>query len=1038
MRKNSLLKILAVLLSFCLCITSVALGTLAENTSEITVADSVKDTVMGYLPGTVTDFTGTVSGTSGGAITDFPRFYINTSNRDNARPRIALNEGVNGSNAMEMGALGAELKNYQLTFRFPNTNVLSKNTDYVVSLKVKKGDGEITEFKVGVNNNSVTYGVDITAEDISAEEWTEFSWTYNTGTWTAAKVWQGIVLEMKTAESGGSLIIDDMSIYAAEDATKTNLMPKGSFDSDVQYGTVVETDGSATIPVVIKDYTGTSSGTKGGEITDFPRFYENTSNRDAARPRIAIGEGVNGSNGLKIGALGAELIDYRLTFRFPNTNVLAKETDYIVSVKVKKCEGEITGFAAGVNNGGAVTKSLQTDNTYLSSENWTEFRWKYNTGDWTAAKVWQSVIIEMTAPAEGAILLLDDISIYSAEDETKTNILAKGSFDTPVNMSAVAEESGRDKGYVPVYVKDYTGIAHDSKGGDVSDFPRYYENTSNRDNARPRIAADEGVHNSNGLRIGSLGAELKDYRLTFRFANTSVLKSNTEYIVSVKIKKDEGEITRFTGGLKETNTSSPIMSLEITSDNISADSWTQFSWKHTTGDLGTAKVWSAVVFELTAPAEGASLLIDDICVYKVDDKTKTNIMYKGSFDTVCKKFAVEETTVTDKIVPVKVFDFSGNKNEDGTWNKYSVSTADLPRIYDNKDYHDETRPQAVSGGVGGSYALQVGGAFGPIENYNIGIRFTEKGIWENNTEYEVSVKLKKTQGNLNFFIMGYSEMTSDNIATLSDNDVTDEWFEYVWKFTTGDMASKAWNAITFTLSAPGGGATVLIDDLKVYEVSDDGKKEIYKNGSFEYVDLGQDSVNIEAIPSGKTEPIMDPAYNRDASGNGVVARIVACDTAPSGDYCLAVGFDPEKATSNTVQFTLHSTFSGHTYRIGFWAMVVGDVNLATVGFTAGDYSFIPYGGGYNFNQYQNGKWAYYEFTATDPGTFETNSSYRRFRVTFDAPAGSGMLIDKVTVFDEGMENSSDFMYMGDFEQSVEYPQINWKKDERFIYKGAKK
>ena len=68
----------------------------------------------------------------------------------------------------------------------------------------------------------------------------------------------------------------------------------------------------------------------------------------------------------------------------------------------------------------------------------------------------------------------------------------------------------------------------------------------------------------------------------------------------------------------------------------------------------------------------------------------------------------------------------------------------------------------------------------------------------------------------------------------------------------------------------------------------------------------------------------------------------------------------------------------------------------------------------------------------------TNKSYRRFCVRLNAPAGSGMLIDGVTVTDVDHPDPLNYMYFGDFEKSTEIPKIDWKKDERFIYKEEKK
>lgn len=798
-----------------------------------------------------------------------------------------------------------------------------------------------------------------------------------------------------------------------------------ALSSGIRVSAVSETPGSqaGTIPIDVKDYTGIAHSATAGTINDFPRYYENTSNRDAARPRIAADEGVNNSNALRIGAMGAELKNYRLTFRFFNTGKLENNTEYVVGIKVKKDQGTVTTLKVGVkdNKNDPANLTFVAEGADINSS-WTAYEWNYTTV-YNCTKQWSSIVIELVAPEAGASVLIDDMFIYKASDSTKTNLMELGSFDTTVKKLPVTEIPGSQAGIIPVDVKDYTGIAHSASAGTINDFPRFYENTANRDAARPRIAADEGVNNSNALRIGALGAELKDYRLTFRFFNTGKLQNNTEYVVGIKVKKDQGTITNLKVGVKDNKTDPANLTLTVKGADVT-DKWIAYEWRYTTVYECT-KQWSSINIELNTPAEGASLLIDDMFIYKASDPTKTNLMEWGSFDTTCKKYPVDNTPVTDKIVPVTVFDYTNHGST-------SVSTSDLPRFYYNEDYRNETRPLSVKDGVGQSYALQLGGAYGPIEDYRVEIRFPKKGQWKNNTCYTVSIKVKKSQGSISFLKLGFTEAVNSYPVTLQDKNVTAEWAEFVFEFTSTDTASKNWNAISINFAAPAGGATLQFDELRVWETLDSSKTDIYQVGNFEYVDLGQEPVNWNVKPKGTTVPVMDPASNKDSSGNDVVARIVACD-APSGDYCLALGFG-EKATNCTVNFTLHSTKSGGSYRIGFWAKVVGDVNTAQVGMTDGSYRFIPYNNGYVFNQYQNGKWAYYEFIATDTGTFETNSSYRRFTVSLDAPAGSGILIDKVTVYDIKYSDSPDFMYMGDFEKSTFIPSIDWKSDERFITK----
>ena len=124
MSKNGLFKLLSVFLAVCICICTVGFGTVADNETDIVDSNAnpqnnAEETSLNYLPVLIKDYTGTTSGTTGSAITDFPYYYVNTSStRDAARPRIASGKGVNGTNGLEIGALGAALTDYKLYFRF--------------------------------------------------------------------------------------------------------------------------------------------------------------------------------------------------------------------------------------------------------------------------------------------------------------------------------------------------------------------------------------------------------------------------------------------------------------------------------------------------------------------------------------------------------------------------------------------------------------------------------------------------------------------------------------------------------------------------------------------------------------------------------------------------------------------------------------------------------------------------------------------------------------------------------------------------------
>ena len=82
-------------------------------------------------------------------------------------------------------------------------------------------------------------------------------------------------------------------------------------------------------------------------------------------------------------------------------------------------------------------------------------------------------------------------------------------------------------------------------------------------------------------------------------------------------------------------------------------------------------------------------------------------------------------------------------------------------------------------------------------------------------------------------------------------------------------------------------------------------------------------------------------------------------------------------------------------------------------------------------------------TADNPYGWEILSAYTTY---FNQNEGgrceniaiAAALIDGVTITDADHPDPLNYMYFGDFEKSTEIPKIDWKKDERFIYKEEKK
>lgn len=956
--------------------------------------------------------------------TEFPYIYwhgLSDTNAELAKVRLAKNEGVNGTHAVRIGATGFPISYYETSFKFPATGLLEANKKYVISVKIKKDAGLVTSLSVGMldngSNASFVYDCNLEGKYIT-DNWTTFEWEY-TPTYNVAGQWSSVAFKLTTGDDGGSVLIDDILVCKADDVARRNIFYKGSFDTTVSMETISEndTDVSEYLPVYVS-----------GSRTHIYWTDLTGDNNTAAKPRTEKGIGFNKTAGMKFGAEGIATSYYETSLKFPNTGALQKDTKYIVEFKAKKGAGNVTDMKVGMLDNGQNASLVYPCElkSELLTENWSRYSFEY-VPTYNVDSQWSSVAFNIKTDSTGGYMIIDDVIVYKADDPEKKNIFDYGTFDTGVLKNKVEETATTVSDNLPL---DISGSATHIYWTDLVD--------DNKNAARPRTEKGIGFNKTSGMKIGAYGIPTTYYEASIKFPTLGSLKADTEYVIKFKVKTDKGNIANFKVGVFDNGDDAKAIYPCDLAGVYLEDTWSEFVFKYTP-TYKVAEQWSSIAFNIVTGAQGGSLIIDDVTVYESNDPEMKNIFVDGSFDSECKSFAVTETPTTDKVVPIQIFDYT---------DKASSQSNALPRYYWNDNFRNETRPISVPNGVNGTNALQLGGAYGPINYYGVGFYHTNRGTWDNNTEYEVSVKIKKTQGSITYLKMGYGDPETRTVLSLSDSYITDEWTEFVWRFTTGDNANdpKSDNLINLSFAAPQSGATILIDDLKIYRADDPEKKDFFYKGSFDYIDKGQDPVKWDTGVGENIIPVFSTDYNKDynvtdeqkAQGDGgVTAKVVNCDT-PSGDYCLALGFDKERGTNNEVYITLASTRSGGRYKFGFWVKVVGEVYNAQVGMVEGDYSFESCGDGYSFNQYEHGKWTYHEFIVEDTGTFLTNKSYRRFCVRFNAPAGSGMLIDGVTVKDADHPDPLNYMYFGDFEKSTVIPKIDWKKDERFIYKEEKK
>lgn len=166
---------------------------------------------------------------------------------------------------------------------------------------------------------------------------------------------------------------------------------------------------------------------------------------------------------------------------------------------------------------------------------------------------------------------------------------------------------------------------------------------------------------------------------------------------------------------------------------------------------------------------------------------------------------------------------------------YAQRKAVVPRISD------------LGEGFGGSYALKLGGEGIPVDapggstgkfGYRVGFRYKTPGYIKDATEYTFKVKLKKIQGTVSTFSIGFSESgTAHYSNVITDDMLTGEWQEFSWNYTTdfgGQNAASTRAIVNMTYTAPDCGGTILVDDLVIFETADTEKLNKFPQGGFDF------------------------------------------------------------------------------------------------------------------------------------------------------------------------------------------------------------
>ncbi len=539
-----------------------------------------------------------------------------------------------------------------------------------------------------------------------------------------------------------------------------------------------------------------------------------------------------------------------------------------------------------------------------------------------------------------------------------------------------------------------------------------------------------GPHGPVDVPGGSTGKN--GYKVGFRFDTPGFIKNATEYTISMKLKKTQGELTTFDFGFQD---DALDYSLNLVDSDFTGE-WQEYTYTYTT-DFGTAdaaKTRAWVYFTYTAPQGGGTVLIDDVVIYETADTTATNLFPKGNFELICTANPVTEAVETAyHFTPLEHSDFERLAEA-----SYETTSYDFPYVYGNKTEKQATAPRLVPEiGVNESHAMVLGGETdSAIASYYV--RFRLKPGTFSEKSYGFSLNLKKLSGSVTSLNIGLIEgsVAKHSITLTDDNLSTDNYVNYSWVHTTSSAVEKAWTLVEIQFSSPEGGFELAVDDFVVYDLTDETKKNLFV--IYDDDAVAHDASTFDQKVLSQT-PIFDYAFNRNyGTADYSLPHIENVDESHTGDYCLAFGFedaiydDNDKIIGNNLATSFRLAEVGNaggSYTIKFAAKLVGNARK----------SVVKIGGVEQFNilnslQNSNGEWTELSFTYTDSPKYKSVHTYIEFTYYTTTPdSQSGLLIDSISITQNELgENAPNMLYGGNFEIiNHKLTEIDWESESIF-------
>ena len=879
---------------------------------------------------------------------------------------------------------------------FDEAGSFKNNTKYIIEFKAKKSAG-LSSFNIlfrekTVEHTAISLSKNALNEYVSSENYVLYRVVYETD--ATASSGQSRIGFYIDGEADSYILLDDIKVYAEDDAEMVSLIKNGSFDAMRIASNDEPIWETVKIPYVIEDYDCISNYTD--ERNHLPVLAEKYG-------IVGIEKcGVEESYGLKIKGEGRNEESYITIGSAINQLKVGKEYELTMSVKKK---GTVTSFSAGLGHN---WKYFYEDFTSDLGDDWVKLSYKLTPtviGDATDTG-WNHLLLKWNLPS-GSELYIDDISIIATDDENKTDLFKEGAFDATAHEESIVDERIKEE---VLYCPKYLGSTP--------------QNSS--------VVEYEGFKESYGLKIVGDG-ERKTAKI--RYDSRPGLQNYTEYYIEFKAKRS-GNVSYFTAGIQEqwANHNALIFgNANVVEERISDSFYNYYRIKYTTdgnalGSDGTG-AWTFITFTYEAD-DDACILIDDIKVYPTKGENPKETFQKGDFNLVYNDLEFDNTVDGSVYIPRKITEYNTRHNFYVTGTKEEI---------------DSTISIAEKEGVKESAAFKIEGT-GVTNTFKISAYSLSELM--NGCQYKIGLKVK-AEGNVgvssdNFFRYGLIERWTSHYTLNFPGEklsrcITDEYHYYQSVITTDNSCDGAWSYLVFSYNLPVG-MTLYIDEIELIPISEEASwltgpngeaLNLFKKSTFDMTDLGSDDINISEEKPANVTPRLSYIYTT------LKPQTLAVDDAPSGGYCLGLGFSDEKISGeHMMQMT--PAMPGESYKLSFWVKVVGEGHG---GFYVSDGRWLNHTYGGDFNQYDTGKWTKVELIYNDKTTPYTATTYRRIKFTFDGPADSGMLIDDIQLVRIDCDYESFDVYgggTGDFETSDLYPEIDWDKNKRFIYTEGEK